>query len=299
MPSRDRATPRWSSAIDDARVWVTGLDHPEGVVYDPDRRLVHTGGEDGQVVSIDLDGRIVTRSQPMTGMVLGLAVDGHGDIVACNPGTGSVQVVRDGDASTLIDRVGTRDLVTPNYSAFGPDGVLYVTDSGTWEQDDGIVIRVDVDGSADVLTDAVPNFTNGCAVAPDGRWLWVIESLGPSVSRIDLVDGGPPERVLVLPGTVPDGLAFTTDGGVIVSCYRPDILYYLDAAGDLTMLAEDPAGTLLAAPTNVCFVGPQLDRLVSANLGRWHLTLLETSLVGVPPHRPTVWAGRPGGAGRG
>jgi hypothetical protein len=30
--------------------------------------------------------------------------------------------------------------------------------------------------------------------------------------------------------------------------------------------------------------------LVSANLGRWHLTLIETGLHGVIPHAPERWA---------
>ena len=30
--------------------------------------------------------------------------------------------------------------------------------------------------------------------------------------------------------------------------------------------------------------------LVCANLGRWHLTRLETTLRGVAPHRPATWA---------
>jgi hypothetical protein len=34
---------------------------------------------------------------------------------------------------------------------------------------------------------------------------------------------------------------------------------------------------------------PQFDNEV-ANLGRWHLTLLEVGLVGVAPHAPERWA---------
>jgi hypothetical protein len=47
---------------------------------------------------------------------------------------------------------------------------------------------------------------------------------------------------------------------------------------------------MLSAPTNVVFVGDKRDRLVSANLGRWHLTLLDVGLRGVPLHHPTRWA---------
>ena len=145
------------------------------------------------------------------------------------------------------------------------------------------------DGTAAVLDSSLRRFTNGCAVTPDGSELWVIQSLGPDVSRIDLERGGPPETVVALPGTVPDGIAFTADGGAVISCYRPDRIYYLDPEGRLEVIAEDPEGTLLAGPTNICFLGDR-HRLVSANLGRWHLTLLETDLTGVPPHAPEPWA---------
>ena len=42
------------------------------------------------------------------------------------------------------------------------------------------------------------------------------------------------------------------------------------------MLAEDYEGTLIAAPTNIAFCGLELDVLISANLGRWHITRYET-----------------------
>ena len=48
--------------------------------------------------------------------------------------------------------------------------------------------------------------------------------------------------------------------------------------------------TLLAAPTNIAFLGGNRTTLVSANLGRWHLTRLVTDLVGVAPHAPITWA---------
>jgi hypothetical protein len=61
----------------------------------------------------------------------------------------------------------------------------------------------------------------------------------------------------------------------------------LSASGDLYVLAADPQGTLFAAPTNVCFAGAALDRLVTANLGRWHLTVIDdTGLRGAPLHTP-------------
>jgi gluconolactonase len=109
------------------------------------------------------------------------------------------------------------------------------------------------------------------------------------VNRFDLCTGEL-EEVTRLEGTVPDGVAFTAEGGVLVSCYRPDRIVHLDAAGLVEVVAEDPQGTMLAAPTNVAFAGRDLDQLVCANLGRRHLALVDSPLRGSPLHYPTRWA---------
>jgi gluconolactonase len=191
----------------------------------------------------------------------------------------------------VLDEVEGRPLALPNYAAFGPDGTLYLSDSGTWGKDDGRLLRVEPGGAASVLSREVGRFTNGCAVSPDGRWLWVVESFDPRVHRFDLGSPRPrPELVTRIDGAVLDGLAFTADGGLLIACYRPDRIYHLDPFGVLEVVAQDPQGTLLSAPTNVCFTGPRLDRVVSANLGRWHLTLLDLGLRGAPLHAPDAWA---------
>jgi gluconolactonase len=151
------------------------------------------------------------------------------------------------------------------------------------------VYRIGVEGELDVLTDRLPHFPNGCAVTPDGSHLWLVESRVPTVNRIDLASGEV-EEISRLDATVPDGIAFTADGDAIVSCYRPDRIVRLGRDGSIEVVAEDPQGTLLAAPTNVVFVGARRDRLVSANLGRWHLTLLDVGLLGAPLHYPDRWA---------
>jgi gluconolactonase len=108
------------------------------------------------------------------------------------------------------------------------------------------------------------------------------------VTRFDLTTGGS-ELVTRLDGTVLDGLAFTEDG-LLVTCYRPDRIYHLSLDGSLEIVAEDPQGTLLAAPTNACFVGRRLDRVVAANHNRRHLAILDLDRGGVPLHTPVSWA---------
>lgn len=265
-------------------VLVDGLDHPEGVAWDPAAGVVWAGGEDGQLYRVDLDARTWAEGARAPGFVLGLAVDGRSRLAVCCSGAGSLCVLADGDVRTL--RGG---FTLPNYPAFAGDGTLYLSDSGIWGANDGRVFRISRDGELDVLTNRLPHFPNGCAVTADGRQLWLVESFEPTVNRIEL-DTGAVELVTRLDGTVPDGIALTEDGGVIVSCYRPDRIVHLDGSGRVEVIAEDPQGTVLSAPTNVVFAGPARDRLVSANLGRWHLTLVDAGLRGAPLHYPERWA---------
>jgi sugar lactone lactonase YvrE len=274
-----------------SRVLVDGLDHPEGVCWDPSRKVVYAGGEAGQVYRVSLDEPRPELVATAPDFVLGLAADGRGRIALCVTGDHPSICVVDGDeVRTLLEEVGGEPLVFPNYAAFEADGTLWFTDSGIWGEHRGRLVRVASDGTAEVVSRALNRFPNGCAVSPDGRWLWVVESLGPTVSRFDLRSGQGPELVVTLHGHVPDGLAFTVDEGCLISNYRPDRIYHLGADGRLEVVAQDPHGTLIAAPTNVCFVGERLDRVISANLGRWHLTWLDLDLTGAPLAYPTHWA---------
>src|SRR4029077_5222637 len=142
----------------------------------------------------------------------------------CVYDAGSAQTLRDG-------------FMLPNYPVFAPDGTLYVSDSGHWGRDNGLVYRLGVDGTLDVFSDRLPHFPNGCAVSPDGRHLWVVESFSPTLNRFDLATGELDE-VTRLPGTAPDGLALTVEGGVVVSCYRPDRIVHVDGGGAVETLAE-------------------------------------------------------------
>lgn len=280
LPGPGRATPL-----------VDGLDHPEGVCWDPAGRDVYAGGEAGQVYRVPLDEPRVEQVATAPDFVLGLAADGHRRLVLCVTGdTPSLCVVDGAEVRTLLAEVEGEALRFPNYPAFEADGTLWFTDSGPWGEHTGRLIRVDVDGRASVVSRALNRFPNGCAVSPDGRWLWVVESLGPTVSRFDLRSGGGPELLVTLHGHVPDGLAFTRGGGCVITNYRPDRVYHLDADGRLDVIAQDPHGTLIAAPTNACFVGDALDRLVLASLGRWHLTIADVGLVGEPLNYPARWA---------
>jgi len=79
-----------------------------------------------------------------------------------------------------------------------------------------------------------------------------------------------------MPKTVPDGLVFTKSGDLIICCYRPDAIYIWNG-GQLEEIINDWAGKTLAAPTNAAFIGPNLDRFITANLAGRYLAELEVS----------------------
>lgn len=263
-----------------------GIDHGEGICLTPDGAL-HVSGEKGQVYRIAGDGSAVEIAST-GGWTLGLAADGAGRIVACDPVRREVLRLDPADGAWTVLSRGAPDapFTTPNWGAYGPDGSLYVSDSGGWKLRDGRIVVIRPDGHTEMFTTESVDFPNGLAVSPDGRELWVLESTPGRLVRFVIGGGGRAgarQVVADLPGTVPDGLAFATDGSVVIACYRPDIVLRWRPDGPPELLAADPEGTALAAPTNAVFFGPNLGSIAVPNLGRWHVTTFSVAGVrGMP-----------------
>lgn len=265
------------------------LDHPEGVAWDPGG-TVYAGGEAGQIYAISLEGEV--REVASTGgEILGVAVDGLGRVYACDPGNNAVMRIDPATGSVETYSTGTSGMPMrlPNALAFDGAGNLYVTDSGEYLQDDGVIFRVSRSGQTSVWTGEARRYPNGCCLTADGTGLLVVESYRPGVVRIPILpDGsaGALEMVIGLPGTVPDGIALDVAGRLYITCYRPDRLYVVEPGGDAELLADDPHGAYLNAPTNIAFVGEGLDRMVVANVGEWHLLIGEPGPRGLALRHP-------------
>ena len=160
-----------------------GLDHPEGVAWDPSGKVI-AGGEAGQVYRIALDGSI-EQIATTGGFLYGVALDGAGGVYGCDFGNASVaRIDPDGGVSVYSTGTPDRPMRVPNFAAFDDEGTLFVTDSGDWGADDGAIFRIAPGGETALWTDELPRYPNGCCLSADGGSLLVIQSNGRGVYRV-------------------------------------------------------------------------------------------------------------------
>jgi len=212
----------------DARLLASELGFPEGPTVLPDGRLVFCDGNIGEL-SVYADGAVgtfaVTGGSPW-GAVLGSDgaiyvtqggnVPGSGDMSA----VAGIQRVRpDGTVELVHSELDGRALAGPNDLAFGPDGRLWFTDSGT-EQDDRFDVRspgrlfaVDRDGKGEMVLELPDVYPNGIAFDAQKRLYWT-ESMAHRVMRWE--SGGAAVFCQLSDDYVPDGMAFAAVGRAFV-----------------------------------------------------------------------------------
>lgn len=271
------------------RTVVEGLDHPECVTVDHDGNLF-CGGENGQLYALSDDDGTATEISRRGGLILGICVNGNGTIYACDASGGELYArTAEGEFTTISRGTPSRAMKIPNFPVLDSAGNIYVSDSGSWPEGGGCVFRINPEGETILWSEASHHFTNGLAINPGGDFLYVAESLLPGVTRIPIKEdgsAGEAEVVFLLPGTVPDGVAFDQLGRLYISCYRPDRVYRLELDGTCTIFADDYQGTDIASPTNVVFGGVDRKTLYLASLARWHVGAIDVDVAGAPLHYP-------------
>lgn len=259
-------------------ILVDGLGAPETPRLLPDRSwlVVEMAPTRGGVTRISADGSTVELIA-RTGTPNGLcpAHDGTIWVAETHPHPALMTVKLDGTTAIFLDHWGEVPLLLPNDLCFGPDGLLYLTDSGIlmsqWapggslREDwatapfDGKVFRIDPATARIDALDTGLKFPNGIAIGPEGA-LYVNEMITGEVYRYTIDGSAPATRQRF--GNVlrddwdggfrgPDGMAFGQDGRLYCTVYGQADVTVLDAGGQVA----ERIPTEGSAPTNVAF-GP-------------------------------------------
>lgn len=271
------------------RVLGEPLDHVEGVVETPDGAL-WAGGEAGQLYRFAADASgewsFEQVADTQAGMLLGLVSDASGRLYICAPEQNAILRFDPRTSELVTYADGIR---MPNVGLFETNADLIVSDSGSvdLEQGNGTIVRIPAGGGTPEILDLPPfHFPNGLAFLDDGR-LAVAESFAPRITAIDLTSGAL-EVLVELGRAIPDGLASDVEGGVLISCFQPNVIYRYHPESGLSTVIEDWTGQKLLSPTNVAYMGPERRTIAIAGLLGWSLLALDVPWAGVPLIVPRV-----------
>lgn len=140
----------------------------------------------------------------------------------------------------------------PNDIAMAPDGTLYASDPD-WKGNGGQLWRIDRDRSAHLIETGMGT-TNGIEVSPDGKRLYVNESVQRRLWVYDRAGDGTLSNkrlLLAFPDSGLDGMRCDADGNLYLARYDAGKVLVLDPAGKV--LHE--IATKGRKPTNVAFGG--------------------------------------------
>ena len=293
-------------------IFATDLGSPEGPVLLPDGSflVVEMSLDRGWVARLSADGR-TKRVLARTGRPNGLAVDRLGRVwiaESLRPRLLRFSLAESDAREVEVEEIATggpgEPFLFPNDLAFGPDGYLYMTDSGIRWTDlsgvdrnspgflaspmDGRVYRIDPATGEVVKLDAGIRFTNGIAFDASGA-LYVNETVTGMVYRYDLGSSAPIRREefgnvrdpSLPPGwRGPDGMKFGLDGRLYVAVHNQ---------GDVTVLEPDGgvADRLKLGglrPTNVVFGPAGSQKLYVTEVDQGVLEVLDVPTDGLPLH---------------
>jgi gluconolactonase len=264
----------------------------------PDGSLLRIGSAGGAPngIAIDLDGGIVIAN-------FGGPEHGHGPLQRLDPATGEVRM--------LCGELQGRRLFGCNFAVVDTRGRIWCSHS-TWGpidrafegQRDGLVFRVDPDGSVAVVAQNIA-FANGMALDFDERHLLVCETAACDVVRFPiLADGslGAPKRYGPVLGRshrevqhlrplsavvrselgATDGCGFDQDGNLWVTLFMANKVVAITPSGDVVTMLSDPEGRLMRSPTNVSWGGVDLSDLYIGSVSTDYVVHVKSPVPGMP-----------------
>jgi len=141
----------------------------------------------------------------------------------------------------------------PNDIAIADDGTLYASDPN-WAASTGQVWRIDTDGATTLVADEMGT-TNGIDISPDGKTLYVNESVQRNVWAFTIAD----DRSLTNKRLIRkfadhgfDGMRVDVDGNLYITRFGKGTVVKITPQGEI--LQE--ISVLGMRPSNLCFGGP-------------------------------------------
>nr|WP_295537845.1 SMP-30/gluconolactonase/LRE family protein [uncultured Pseudacidovorax sp.] len=290
-------------------IFASNVGAPEGPVSLPDGAMYVTEMSNATLnvthLSANGERRVVRNTQ---GRPNGLAIDGDGLLWVAEAGLRALLCIDpDGREVKRLEGDDTHGrFYFPNDLAFGPDGHLYMTDSGMAMTDfldgqdfaegfmdfawDGRVYDIDPRTMKIVrVIDRGIRFTNGIAFGP-GDALYANASFTGEVYRYDVFGSAPARRELfgnVLqpddqPGFKgPDGMKFGADGRCYCTVYAQKNVTVLGTDGRVAeRLALDGA-----CPTNLCFAQGER-RILVTEVSKGQVEWVDVPCEGAPLFYP-------------
>jgi gluconolactonase len=287
------------------KIFTTGLSVPEGPIALPDGSwlVVEGGAGRGCVTQISPDG-LSKRIVAQTGEPNGLAIDKDGVIWVAELKTPSLlRVSLEGKIEVIATECEGEAFLFPNDLCFGPDGALYLTDSGFTMNDfapggtirsdymdlemNGCLYRVDREHLSIRKLASDLGCANGLAFGPDNS-LYIAETrsgmiyryqwkgagrLGPREDFGNVLDTSAP------PGWKgPDGMAFGNDGMLYIAVFGQQEVVVLGRDGS-TVRRIRTAGK---QPTNLAFGLPGQRRIYVTECEFGQLEVFDVGVDGLP-----------------
>lgn len=238
------------------------LNFPEGPsVYQG--KLVFSNCYGGWIGSLS-DNGLDTLLNAKDGLVNtnGTAFDKYGNLYICEYGKGSIlRLSAEGDLITLTAKDNqNKRFNRPNDIAVSSGGMVYFTDPKSYDKDiyDGRVFRTDPNtGKTTWLIDGL-QFPNGLCFSPDGKTLYIGESVNKNILQITHGVGILDTLITLPPGNQdPDGIDVDSEGNLYIAYFGGGKIYVVSPEGVMLDSLKTPG----KKPSNIEFGGDDMRTL--------------------------------------